>query len=443
MSRISGLFRRSTELPTALSLKAQNWTPSNYAELLEEIRAKSGKYTLHEDTVTALSGPLSTVTDPLIRYSCSNSLSKLNSKFRRRSLGESFLRGFNVEQAVNCFCAEDFDKTDLTRRLINLGGDMIVHNLAKELPAALQMLLFQRALTDDNYKFAVNLWKNRNNTGLTLSKSQQDQFLQLAGAHQDLAIFSDIAETYFDEVTPLSARAALNCAIPYGIERTLDALVEMKTYLRLVDTVHAADVLAPNALQLLKDNLHENFIYEVLLLGLYRQNKSLTVLHTFHYLVSTEKMRLSHDALQIAANAAYRLGNSKLLSARIWRDAVKVGLSRKLCETLLACQFVGTGYRSSFFFLAEMRRHGIYLRSHIQRTILSKFERLADASFAEVFADFSKLDNIREFDDDLAMNESRPLSNQAKANALVYEQGKNPDEDPLKVLASMLEFDKA
>lgn len=442
MKHIKGLFRRSTELPTALALKGQGWTPVGYAELLEKILAKGAKYNLHADTVTALAGPLASISDPIIRYSCLRTLLRLNPNFKQSSISKSYLRSLNPEQAINYLCVDDFRDFDLCRRLVEMGGGDLVYKSAEDLAPALQLILFQRALTEEDFSSATRLWNQRSKNGLALSEAQQDRFLHLAGSHQNTSVLREIVEAYYDKMTPRLARATLNCALPYGYKAALCALEELSGFLRLADTVHASDLLASNALQVLNSYKYQSFVYEVLLLGVYRRNTSLTVMHLFRYLVSTGRMRLSSDVLQIVANAAYRLGNSKLLSARIWQDACKVGPTRKLCETLLACQFVGSGYRSSFFFLAEMRRRDIYLRRHIQRTMFSKFENLGDTKLVEIFADFKKLDNIKMFDDDLAKKESRPRDVQANANASVYENGKDPEEDPLDVLERMIEFDK-
>lgn len=437
---IADLFRRSTQMATAIAIKNRAWNPIEYAEFLTAVSQRPAK--LHADTVAAIQGPLRNIQDPIIRTLCVDSVEKMGS-LNVEALKSSYLKSGDLEAIADLL-------PSLGKMQISDLESLVLLNAHAELCDAitagvgandsLWCQAFKWAVEND-YNRTTKLWKHRPPSS-KLSQSLAYDFMAQAGRHQDPATVKQIAEAFDLPVTRVVAAAVLNSVSKSSLDVVLTALHELEGLATPHDAEHAGEVLAENARQVLQLELGP-LATDSLLNGLYRRNSSQTVFHVYR-LLRNRGFIPTQDTFQILANAAYRMGNSKITSYHIWKEAESFNsLTRKLSETVLFCQLIGPSYRTVLFYLHEMKTQNIYLRSHVQRRLYKKFESIKDGSLVAIFNDIRSLDRYAQFDMDLAIEESKPYDRQAIRNAQVYLEGQRPAEDPLEVLESMLAFDRS
>lgn len=437
---IRDLFRRSTQTATAMAVKAKKWRPAEYADFVVRVSQNPGK--LHPDTVRTIQAPLATVSDPLVRQICIDSLKQLGSA-NKDALFASFLSSGDLEAAAALLPpAEQFQ---------NRAADLIALQAQPELcreitshstiDSALWCQLFDWAVHND-FELARTLWKRRPKSAAP-SEATAVAFVRSAGQHQDLKVLWSVASVYDLPLSRSIAAAVLNGLSNSPLDEVLTALYYLDGIAAVQDAEHAGEVLARNIDQVLGPDLPQ-LVGNSLLAGIYRLNSSHTVLHVYRHLRRDLGFVPNKDTFQILANAAYRVGNSKITSYHIWCEAKAAnGLSRKLAETVLACQLIGPSFHTVFFYLHEMKQSNIYLRPHVQRRLYNKFSAVQDGALVALFADLSTLSRHSEFDMALALQESKPYDAQAVRNADIFLHGFKPSEPAASVLTEMLAFDDA
>lgn len=436
---IADLFRRSTQMATAMAIKSRAWNPIEYAEFLNAVSQRPAK--LHQDTVDTIQGPLRSIQDPLIRSLCIDSIKQIGD-ISPDALKASYNKSGDFEAIADLLPPFSKMQNPDFETLLSLNAhaelcDAIIAGTSVN--DGIWFHCFDWAVEND-YNRSVKLWKVKPSS--KLSQAIAYKFMAQAGRHQDSKTLREIAEVYDLPLTRGTAAAVLNGVSKSPLAVVLSALHKLEGLATVQDAEHAGEVLAKNVQEVLKLDLGPLAVNS-LLTGLYRQNSSQTVFHVYRYL-RNGGFSPTKETFQILANAAYRMGNSKITSYHIWNEAKAInGLTRKLSETILFCQLIGPSFRTALFYLHEMKAQNIYLRSHVQRRLYNKFNSVNDGSLVALFTDIRALDQHAHFDMDLAIAESKPYDRQAIRNAEIYLQGQRPTEDPLEVLESMLAFDRS
>lgn len=444
---VSHLFSPRNAARAAQTFKSRNWSQTEFLDLLVSIKHYGPLSKLTPLAKTMFYAYIPMVNNPMIRYKCLSILEYESLPIAEKSgFADDLCRAYLNSEEAEPACSLPLQNlsTDTLDRLVDLGAT----NLApaseamwsKELELCLRAQLFERV---------KSLWNLRpTNPAFWVSEFSALKLIEIAGKFQDAAFLESVLLGTRGELplTSGAVAASLECFLskPMDLLNFVEQNEEFLTQtVAITDMRVVAESLVPSIMQVLQKPSISTLIGNLVLLGLYRKQTSQTVFHVFRFLVSHREFVPNKITAQILANSAYRLGNSKLLMYEIWQEmAVQNGLDldRKFYETAVVCQIIGSKCESVQFFLAEMSRQKVAVRSHIQQMIYNKLERQGNTSLMmDVFRPNLKARHTQ-FSVEEAASES-PHSQQAKANAQLFIEGKSPEEEPLAVLSKMLEFD--
>lgn len=447
--QVSHLFSPQHAARAAQVLKSRNWSQLEFLNLLMSIRSHGPISKLTPLAKNMLYAYLPMVNNPMIRHECLSILDyeKLPVAEKHEfasNLCESFLNSEETESA--CSLESQNLKVDVLEKLINLGATNLTPTSEATWSKELEL-----CLRNQDLKRVKTLWNARpTNPAFWISEPNALGLVELAGKSQDTELLESVLLGTRRELplTSGTVAASLECFLskPFELLRVIEELESLVaetvtiTDLRIVaETLVSFTVI----MQILQKPSISPMIGNLVLLGLYRKQTSQTVFHVFRFLVTQRKFVPNATTAQILANSAYRLGNSKLLMYEIWREMVlenRLTLDRKFYETAVMCQLVGSRFDSVQFFLAEMSRRQVPIRAHIQQLIYNKLERQGNTSLMMEILTPNLKARHTQFSHEEAASES-PMSQQARANAQLFIDGKSPEEEPLAVLSGMLDFD--
>lgn len=454
------LFGRSTQLATALKIKNCVWDSKTYAELLTRIADYSSSHPtagcLDRDTLRALQGPLRTVRTPLERTICLDMLAKLGQMDERAAIS-SFLNSYDIELAVHYAHADSLD-LEIANRLIDSGAYKELARLISDgwrPDTDVWNRLFQHAVDEHNTRLALDLWNVPKRHAISLGTATR--YLRMIGEVPDstdlvLAFLKRNDTNELLDKLPFNNETAGICvaaASGSGLEKVLSALQEVekaKLPVKPGEILLACDLLSSSVMTVLAlpENPNGLLLWDALLVGLLKNHAALIVFHVYRILIA-RGFHPSRETAQTLANAARRLGNSKLLAHAIWVEFVEkhnIRPTRKLCETLLSMSMEEKGVRSSLYFLYQMRRRNISLRGHVQKYLAKCFNRAHDSELARIFNDMHVLDKYASFDKELAIRESMN-PRQTYHNVDVFHEGCNPEKNPMVALREMLDLENS
>lgn len=419
------LFQRKSELPTALQIKSQKWTDSNYVGFLENVASsKPATYTFVDGTLAALCSPVERLSCRIHRYAAINLLMKLG---LNRPPSKLYMDSMDVEKAISTGYLEDIDD-DKAATLLQIAPielfNLVLSGFQPNLPtlnALLEWLVDQRLYTD-----AKRLWGYHHEK---ISDYTLERLFVLAGDHQDLDFQAELTRHY---ASPDLASAALNSMDPDSIAIALTSEVPITLQSSSTAARTLADQLQ-HSLELAAQRPSQQFM-NLILYGVFLQYTSRLTFSIYRHLL-TLGLTPTSQTVEILCNAALRLGNSKTLAYEIWRDHAHLA-NRKIVETLLRCQLVrGQGSRTSLYFLWEMKNHKIYLRHHIHTLLLEWFGD--DSEYTKIAGNLVALDKYSHWNPDLAKEEAKTFAPQQERNRLAY-----TEPTPVSELDELLAFEE-
>jgi len=417
-----------------LALKQEPPTAVEFAAIIEEL-VKSTSH-LPKSTLQWAGHQLAVTADPLVRQSVKSQLGDIPELFDGEIL--SMIRSKDLELALSTRRQKESNAPAIADFVADQGI------LPQDFSEAQWFRAFHNAVSREDYSQACKIWQKRTAFfNIPLNAAILSQFVQLIGRHQDAHTMKSVFQGLNFDLSPASPllAAALNC-IP-SVPKLVQHLVEYKDYVEVSDFQHVSDTLAQNVQELTRLEVPiSTALGNVILLGLYRNFTSHLVFHFYRCFLAPAEFTPDATTAQILANAAYRLGNSKLLSYQIFSEFQHLELPRKFFETMLMCQLVGTGATTAKFVLGEMIRRKISVRRHIQKIIFNKFSQGTDNIMDLALPGFQS--GHTTFDVEAALKESGTPTqqSQARANTDMYMYGKEPDVDPREVLDGMLDFEK-
>lgn len=442
------LFSRANAAKAATSLKLQEWTQLNILELVLQLRKNGPLENMAEPGIRLLSSLMSNISNPLIRTLCldagmRNIIDDKSEMTLWRSTNDYELSVFEFLKRAKTV---KLDKELLTRIEIGIESGTVPDTISN-LNAQQWSLLFSSALHTSDFQLAAKLWHNKSHLkNVPLTSPMLKHFVELVGSHKDRRLLLDAKSlgSIDAEISSGAVAACLHCISNW--RELLHVLKENNEWLSQVlilqDSRYSSDLLANHVEEILGvlDGECSTLVGNILLQGVYRQNTSQTLLHVYRILTDEYNFKADESTARVLANAAFRLGNSKILMYNIWEELRPT--SRGFYETWIMCQLIGNDYSSVLFVLAEMARNNVPLRQHIQRTLFRKFDKIGNTAPLLEITDPSFPKMYTKFDKPKALEESPDLQ-QAQSNADCFKFGfHHTENDRHKVLNDMLHFDK-
>ncbi|CAN6617830.1 hypothetical protein TRVA0_007S00892 [Trichomonascus vanleenenianus] len=269
------------------------------------------------------------------------------------------------------------------------------------------LLVLESALREYDYDNAKLIYRKIDSAHCDIPQTMYSVILQLAAEKGDIAFLKDLAFRV-EPYTTVEVGALIDAFANHPPTITTDLIKTAYTVFQINSGVHPKDTPAFNHLlaswvlnhlksnttkvvvETLKglDGLYKTFLLSCMLYGLRMSHTpAVASFKLYRDLSTSADIAPDTTTLDQLLFTAYYFGNSKKLSYLIYQEVVShdVVPSRAAFETLLRIALSGSRYDSVFFFMKEMRRFKVPLRTHIHRTIMSRFRKIGDIRYEKLF----------------------------------------------------------